>query len=57
MPDPHQHYYVYTEDGNLWLGYSEDEGDEGVMVDSLGDVTNVWDVLEKIRAHQQSIGA
>jgi hypothetical protein len=56
MPDLHQHYYVYMEDGDLLLGYSEDEGDEGVLVDYLGDVANVWDVLEKIRAHQQSIG-
>jgi hypothetical protein len=48
-------YYVYTEDGNLWLGYSETPDDEGTMVDSLGDVANLQDIHDKIKTHREEL--
>lgn len=57
MPDLDRYCIYLEDDGYLALGYSENEDDEGVLVDFLGDVASLSFVLEKIRAHQQSIGA
>lgn len=49
-------YYVYQEDGDLWLGFSPGGADEGVPVAYLGDVANVWDVFKKMDSHARGEG-
>lgn len=46
-------YYVYMEDGDLWLGFSPEPFDEGDPVVGLGDVMDVPSILAAIRKHKE----
>jgi hypothetical protein len=46
-------YYVYIEDGDMWLGYSPYPYDEEELVTNLGGVADLLEILVAIRAHQE----